>query len=195
MITGGTIEEKIYQRQIFKFFLSQRILVNPKQKQYFKLNDLRELFQLPPCPPTLKDPQIVRALTSSSYHQRMVKAIQCWAEQNLVATVADAVPQRDEKHTVISQNVSPFPHTPTVVDSEDTIPKRQRIGSSAEENDDATPIKTPPKRTEPIETETIGLQYLGYKSKKKSAVRPKQEEHTLLNTLLDHNGIQVCFKV
>lgn len=32
LITKGTIEEKIYQRQIFKLLLSNRILDNPRQK-------------------------------------------------------------------------------------------------------------------------------------------------------------------
>jgi DNA excision repair protein ERCC-6 len=45
-MTSGTIEEKIYQRQIFKQFLANRILVDPKQKRFFKTNDLYELFTL-----------------------------------------------------------------------------------------------------------------------------------------------------
>ncbi|VDK79490.1 unnamed protein product [Litomosoides sigmodontis] len=46
LLTGGTIEEKIYHRQIFKVFLSNRILVDPKQRRFFKTNDLHELFCL-----------------------------------------------------------------------------------------------------------------------------------------------------
>lgn len=46
LLTSGTIEEKIYQRQIFKHFLANRILVNPKQQRFFKTNDLYELFTL-----------------------------------------------------------------------------------------------------------------------------------------------------
>lgn len=46
LITRGTIEEKIYQRQIFKMLLSSRILDNPRQKQMFSKSDLRELFSL-----------------------------------------------------------------------------------------------------------------------------------------------------
>ncbi|KAI6226799.1 DNA excision repair protein ERCC-6 [Aphelenchoides besseyi] len=46
LMTSGTIEEKIYQRQIFKQFLANRILVDPKQKRFFKTNDLQELFTL-----------------------------------------------------------------------------------------------------------------------------------------------------
>uniref|UniRef100_A0A914MPN7 DNA repair and recombination protein RAD54-like n=1 Tax=Meloidogyne incognita TaxID=6306 RepID=A0A914MPN7_MELIC len=46
LLTSGTIEEKIYQRQIFKHFLANRVLVNPKQQRFFKTNDLHELFTL-----------------------------------------------------------------------------------------------------------------------------------------------------
>ncbi|CAG9540188.1 unnamed protein product [Cercopithifilaria johnstoni] len=46
LLTGGTIEEKIYHRQIFKVFLSNRILVDPRQRRFFKTNDLHELFSL-----------------------------------------------------------------------------------------------------------------------------------------------------
>uniref|UniRef100_A0A0N5AA18 DNA repair and recombination protein RAD54-like n=1 Tax=Syphacia muris TaxID=451379 RepID=A0A0N5AA18_9BILA len=46
LLTNGTIEEKIYQRQIFKQFLANRVLIDPKQRRFFKTNDLYELFTL-----------------------------------------------------------------------------------------------------------------------------------------------------
>lgn len=46
LVTSGTIEEKIYHRQIFKQFLSNKVLKNPKQRRFFKTNDLFELFTL-----------------------------------------------------------------------------------------------------------------------------------------------------
>ena len=46
LITRGTIEEKIYQRQIFKILLSNRILDNPQQKAFFSKSDIRDLFEL-----------------------------------------------------------------------------------------------------------------------------------------------------
>lgn len=45
LISRGTIEEKIYQRQIFKILLSKRILENPKQKGLFSKSDLKQLFE------------------------------------------------------------------------------------------------------------------------------------------------------
>jgi DNA excision repair protein ERCC-6 len=44
LLTAGTIEEKIYHRQIFKQFLTNKILKDPRQKRFFKTNDLHELF-------------------------------------------------------------------------------------------------------------------------------------------------------
>ena len=46
LITAGTIEEKIYQRQIFKTALSNQILQDPRQRRLFSQKDLRDLFTL-----------------------------------------------------------------------------------------------------------------------------------------------------
>ncbi|KAJ9577602.1 hypothetical protein L9F63_005789, partial [Diploptera punctata] len=46
LITAGTIEEKIYHRQIFKQFLCNKVLRDPRQRRFFKSNDLLELFTL-----------------------------------------------------------------------------------------------------------------------------------------------------
>ncbi|KAK9238414.1 SNF2 family N-terminal domain-containing protein [Lipomyces kononenkoae] len=46
LMTAGTIEEKIYHRQIFKQFLTNKILKDPKQRRFFKTNDLHDLFTL-----------------------------------------------------------------------------------------------------------------------------------------------------
>jgi DNA excision repair protein ERCC-6 len=46
LMTAGTIEEKIYHRQIFKQFLADKILKDPKQRQTFHMKDLYDLFIL-----------------------------------------------------------------------------------------------------------------------------------------------------
>ncbi|KAK1067485.1 DNA repair protein rhp26 [Friedmanniomyces endolithicus] len=46
LMTAGTIEEKIYHRQIFKQFLTNKILRDPGQRQTFQLRDLQDLFTL-----------------------------------------------------------------------------------------------------------------------------------------------------
>lgn len=46
LMIAGSIEEKIYHRQIFKQFLVNKILKDPKQRRFFKMNDLHDLFTL-----------------------------------------------------------------------------------------------------------------------------------------------------
>merc|ERR1719183_3358047 len=61
LVLTGTVEEKIYQRQVYKHFLSQKVLSDPRQRQFFKWNDLADLFEVPPPPPGL-DPADLREL-------------------------------------------------------------------------------------------------------------------------------------
>jgi hypothetical protein len=46
LIAAGTVEEKIYQRQIFKTALSNRVLQDPRQRRMFSQKDLKDLFTL-----------------------------------------------------------------------------------------------------------------------------------------------------
>lgn len=46
LITRGTIEEKVYHRQIHKHFLTNKILKNPQQRRFFKARDMKDLFTL-----------------------------------------------------------------------------------------------------------------------------------------------------
>ncbi|ORY92326.1 SNF2 family N-terminal domain-domain-containing protein [Syncephalastrum racemosum] len=46
LMTAGTIEEKIYHRQIYKQFLTNKVLKDPKQKRFFDASNLRSLFSL-----------------------------------------------------------------------------------------------------------------------------------------------------
>uniref|UniRef100_A0A061RWX5 DNA excision repair protein ERCC-6 n=2 Tax=Tetraselmis sp. GSL018 TaxID=582737 RepID=A0A061RWX5_9CHLO len=46
LITTGTIEEKVYHRQIYKQFLTNKVLSDPKQKRYFTAKHIRDLFTL-----------------------------------------------------------------------------------------------------------------------------------------------------
>ena len=48
LVTAGTLEEKIYQRQVFKQYLSNRVLRDPKQsRRVFRPSELRELLAPP----------------------------------------------------------------------------------------------------------------------------------------------------
>lgn len=46
LMTAGTIEEKIYHRQVFKQFLTDKVLKDPKLRQSFSVGDLYNLFTL-----------------------------------------------------------------------------------------------------------------------------------------------------
>jgi DNA excision repair protein ERCC-6 len=46
LMTSGTIEEKIYHRQIFKQFMTNKVLKDPKQRTSFDVADLYDLFTL-----------------------------------------------------------------------------------------------------------------------------------------------------
>lgn len=46
LVIGGSIEEKIYHRQIFKQLLTDKILKDPNQKRFFKNSELHDLFTL-----------------------------------------------------------------------------------------------------------------------------------------------------
>jgi DNA excision repair protein ERCC-6 len=46
-MTSGTIEEKIYRRQVFKQFMTSKVLHDPKQRVAFDLSDLYGLFGAP----------------------------------------------------------------------------------------------------------------------------------------------------
>jgi len=46
LITAGTIEEKIYHRQLWKQYLTNRVLADPKQSRFFKSSELYDLFSL-----------------------------------------------------------------------------------------------------------------------------------------------------
>ncbi|KAJ5547839.1 DNA repair protein rhp26 [Penicillium frequentans] len=46
LMMKGTIEEKIYHRQIFKQFMTNKITKDPQQREGFQLNDLYDLFTL-----------------------------------------------------------------------------------------------------------------------------------------------------
>ncbi|VDP49843.1 unnamed protein product [Schistosoma margrebowiei] len=78
LLTSGTIEEKIYHRQIFKQFLTNRILKNPRQQRFFKTNDLQELLtfedesdiQIPETALYLKSEGMGHTLTNSLTENR-----------------------------------------------------------------------------------------------------------------------------
>lgn len=60
LVLTGTVEEKIYQRQVYKHFLAQKVLTDPRQRQFFKWNDLADLFDVPPVPPNFNPEEMAK---------------------------------------------------------------------------------------------------------------------------------------
>ena len=46
LLLAGTIEEKIYHRQLYKQFLTNKVMKDPRLRQTFQLQDLQDLFSL-----------------------------------------------------------------------------------------------------------------------------------------------------
>ena len=46
LITKGTIDEKVYHRQLYKQFLTNKVLQDPKQRKFFSAKQLGNLFSL-----------------------------------------------------------------------------------------------------------------------------------------------------
>lgn len=77
LITAGTLEEKIFHRQIFKQYLTHKILKNPKlSRAFFKSLDLKELFALDDSGQTSTSPNFVLnplATNNNNNHQLRTK--------------------------------------------------------------------------------------------------------------------------
>lgn len=59
LVLTGTVEEKIYHRQVYKHFLAQKVLQDPRQRRFFKWNDISDLFEVPAPPPNFTKQNMV----------------------------------------------------------------------------------------------------------------------------------------
>ena len=90
LITSGTIEEKIYHRQIFKQFLTNRVLKNPKQKRFFKASDVIELFSFNEGHEKGNESQAIFAGTGSSVKVESRKRKRCHSSKSDDVPVSEA---------------------------------------------------------------------------------------------------------
>ena len=72
LITRGTIEEKVYHRQIYKHFLTNKVLKNPQQRRFFKARDMKDLF-------TLQDDDKNGSTETSNMFGQLAKDVNIWA--------------------------------------------------------------------------------------------------------------------
>ncbi|KAG7036308.1 Protein CHROMATIN REMODELING 8, partial [Cucurbita argyrosperma subsp. argyrosperma] len=114
LITRGTVEEKVYHRQIYKHFLTNKILKNPQQKRFFKARDMKDLFTLH------EDGEDGSTETSSIFSQ-------------LTDNVNVVGAQKNEKHEQKSGSGSAlFADSPDEKPSKSEIETPGRNGSSVE---------------------------------------------------------------
>ena len=96
------MEEKIYHRQIFKQFLTNKVLKDPRQKRFFKTNDLQELFSFTSVDDTKTESSALFAGTGSEIKSKKINgsAIPNLAKvrkNNLPEPEAEKQPKLDKK--------------------------------------------------------------------------------------------------
>lgn len=221
LITTGTIEEKIYHRQIFKQFLSKKILEDPKQRKFFKWNDLRELFESPPRP----SEQDLQRLPPE-YRSLMARILGIMhAETEAGTRRATAAAAIGAAPMMSSTEVTPSPSVPEEVEEgpppiepmvepqaqplskewEPEIPRRRKKegivsgaplpGQRHGRDERARQQRRPREDKKYIETEITGVQALGMPVEPHVPETTKQERNRLLETLLATGGIEVCLSL
>jgi DNA excision repair protein ERCC-6 len=75
LLTSGTVEEKIYHRQIFKQFLTNKILKDARQKRFFKNNELADLFSYTAIDNTQTETSALFAGTGSEIQSKKLDSL------------------------------------------------------------------------------------------------------------------------
>ncbi|KAK0637369.1 SNF2 family N-terminal domain-containing protein [Bombardia bombarda] len=100
LMTAGTIEEKIYHRQIFKQFLSNKVLKDPKQQTTFNLSDLHDLF-------SLNSYEDGRTETSELFQGSEVKNLKPAGPKELIVPGNDIGPARPSQASATAVKTEP----------------------------------------------------------------------------------------
>ncbi|XP_068664751.1 protein CHROMATIN REMODELING 8 isoform X2 [Aristolochia californica] len=117
LITRGTIEEKVYHRQIYKHFLTNKILKNPQQRRFFKARDMKDLF-------TLQDDQDGGATETSNIFSQLYEEVN--------AGVDDHKQEKFESSTLASTDISPLGDKKGCLDGASTIELQGEVDQSGE---------------------------------------------------------------
>ncbi|KAK7076758.1 DNA excision repair protein ERCC-6 [Halocaridina rubra] len=126
LLTSGTIEEKIYHRQIFKQFLTNRVLKDPKQQRFFKTNDLYELFTLNEGYKEKTESSAIfagtdseikvnvnkKASDSSAESRDTIKLADKLKSDHVKSAVKDRMPRKQTKENTLKQERYPLSKTP-----------------------------------------------------------------------------------
>ncbi|GAB2298415.1 hypothetical protein Dimus_032480 [Dionaea muscipula] len=122
LITRGTIEEKVYHRQIYKHFLTNKILKNPQQRRFFKARDLKDLF-------TLNDDEEGGSTETSNIFSHLS------GEVNVLSTVNDSHGKQDPPTAAASKanGISEESNYELVMPSDDQKEKAEQKAREADE--------------------------------------------------------------
>lgn len=113
LMTAGTIEEKIYHRQIFKQFLSNKVLKDPKQRTTFRLKDLHDLF-------TLSSYEEGRTETSELFKGSEVKLNKPSGPEEMILPDRDMGPLRKPQNAA-SKTVEPAAKLESAADGDEGL--------------------------------------------------------------------------
>ncbi|KAH3744788.1 DNA repair protein rhp26 [Pelomyxa schiedti] len=139
LICAGTIEEKIYHRQVFKEFLSNKILKDPSQKRFFKARFLKDLF-------TFSADTLADTITETfSIFGPDCSATASSAPRSSTPLLNNLPPSDDARSTeseIVVQTVS-SPGSPTAPNvSNTTTTSQQSVEAEAHREENDTILKT-----------------------------------------------------
>lgn len=192
LLTAGTIEEKIYHRQIFKQFLTNRVLKDPKQQRFFKTNDLYELFSL--------NEGIKEKTESSAIFAGTGSEIKVNTQDKNDEGKSDDDNEETSKKGERRTNKLPPPHLPqtpskreskashTSKNSQKKEPKDQKKVEDNSKSNHKTPSK---EKAEPVDNKVERMRELAKLLSKKIGQKTsiKEEKKDVIKSLENNQGI------
>ena len=128
LMVAGTIEEKIFHRQVFKQFLTNKILRDPKQRQTFQMSDLHDLF-------TLGDADEEGTQTSRIFEGTEVK----FKEKSNAATSIDQPPKVVSGLSMTAKPTAKGSQLDEIVGISSVRPYEQEANNAANEDETQDP--------------------------------------------------------
>jgi SNF2 family DNA or RNA helicase len=197
LVVAGTIEEKIYQRQITKHALSHRILVNPYKKRLFKMKDIYDLFQLPRFPPLYEKMNSLQDYTHSDNYRLFKEYETLWAQYNedTINTISSSpmtLSKLSYTKQVLLKPSSLIPTSPITSCLDVQIPKRKRCKLQKEQQECSNSTFLNSFSNDSSSKETLNK----YSFSVNSIIQKDEDlsDDVLVNHLLKHNKIQVSYE-
>eukprot|EP01053_Blabericola_migrator_P010648 Blabericola_migrator_1__10647@NODE_606_length_7355_cov_27_739572_g439_i0_p1_GENE_NODE_606_length_7355_cov_27_739572_g439_i0NODE_606_length_7355_cov_27_739572_g439_i0_p1_ORF_typecomplete_len937_score173_34SNF2_N/PF00176_23/2_4e64Helicase_C/PF00271_31/9_2e18ERCC3_RAD25_C/PF16203_5/8_3e11ResIII/PF04851_15/1_4e07HDA23/PF11496_8/9_6e05TFIIF_beta/PF02270_15/4e03TFIIF_beta/PF02270_15/0_59_NODE_606_length_7355_cov_27_739572_g439_i035986408 len=147
LLCKGTIEEKIYKRQIFKQILSSKVLTERSNNKVFKASDFTDLFAFPPLPPGISEADILKEDAQLPPRLKAVftKAISRLRTTDQIGSLTPMTPtpRRELSPTATSESKSPATAPVRTDDDtesdEDGVTKADEQGPASDVSSDCEP--------------------------------------------------------